>query len=206
MTALTLPQLSTANADFVTPQLAVGGDLDSREPTALAQLRELTECGVTHIVDARLEANDADFVHRFAVATSSELRHLHHGVDDRGQAIPHTWFEVGVQFTQAAIDAGGVVLTHCHMGINRGPSLGYAVLLGQGWDAVEALSAIRAARPIAYIDYADDALAWYHARVGSESAHLIRDVWRVARWREENYLDVAQVIRKVRAGELRRRV
>jgi predicted protein tyrosine phosphatase len=204
MTALALPQLSTANADFVTPQLAVGGDLDRRELAALKQLLELAEAGMTHIVDVRLEANDEDFVQRFAAATSRELRYLHHGVDDRGQAIPHEWFEVGVQFAQAAIDAGGVVLTHCHMGINRGPSLGYALLLGQGWDAVEALSAIRGARPIAYIDYADDALAWYHARVGGDSADLLRDVRRVAQWRRDNYLDASTVIRQVRAGELRR--
>ena len=147
MTALALPQLSTANADFVTPQLAVGGDLDRRALAALEQLLELAEAGMTHIVDVRLEANDEDFVQRFAAA---------------------------------------------------------AVLLGQGWDAVEALSAIRGARPIAYIDYADDALAWYHARVGGDSADLLRDVRRVAQWRRDNYLDASTVIRQVRAGELRR--
>ena len=54
------------------------------------------------------------------------------------------------------------MLAHCHMGINRGPSMGFAILLALGWDAEEALDAIHAARPIAFIAYAEDALRWHH--------------------------------------------
>ena len=87
------------------------------------------------------------------------------------------------------------MLTHCHMGINRGPSLGFAVLLAQGWDVVEALDAIRAARPIAWVAYAEDALRWRHARLGSAPDELERDRRRVVRWRQDNELDLAEVIR-----------
>ena len=44
------------------------------------------------------------------------------------------------------------------MGINRGPSLGFAILLHWGWDPNEAITAIRDARPIANVWYAVDAL------------------------------------------------
>ncbi len=54
------------------------------------------------------------------------------------------------------------MLVHCHMGINRGPSMAYACLLVLGWDPIEAMTAIRTARPIAAIGYAEDALDWHH--------------------------------------------
>ncbi|MEJ7774997.1 MAG: hypothetical protein WKF72_09340 [Nocardioidaceae bacterium] len=55
-------------------------------------------------------------------------------------------------------DPGTKVLLHCHMGINRGPSAGVAVLLATGWDPVDAFDAVRRARPIAHVAYAADAL------------------------------------------------
>jgi len=127
-----MPRLEVANAHFVTLQLLVGGDLDADTQTAVEQLIELTEAGMTHVIDVRLEANDEAFVAEFSAASGLEIGYLHHGVDDRGQRIPGEWFETGVRYALEAIDSGGVVLTHCHMGINRGPSLGFAVLLAQG--------------------------------------------------------------------------
>jgi dual specificity phosphatase 3 len=186
------PPLATANAAFVTPHLLVGGDLDTQDlELAADQLRELVDVGVTHVVDARIEWSDADWVAERAPA----IAYLHHGMDDAGQEVPPEWFEAGVSWSLEALDQGGTVLTHCHMGINRGPSLGFAVLLAQGWDFVEALDAIRSARPIAWVAYADDALRWHHERRGSAPGDLERDRRRLARWREDNHLDLAAVIR-----------
>ena len=108
------------------------------------------------------------------------------------------FFDTTFGYAVAAIDDGGVVLAHCHMGINRGPSLGFAILLHQGWDPVDALTAIRGAREIAYVDYAGDALVWHHERLGSGSAALWEDLERVAEWRRTNQLDVVDVIRRKR--------
>lgn len=201
MATAALPQFERANAHFVTPHLIVGGDLDYDVVTAVDQLLELTASGVTHIVDVRIEASDEDLVADFAEAAGLDIGYLHHGVDDAGQRVAAEWFETGVQYALQAIDAGGIVLAHCHMGINRGPSLGFAVLLAQGWDPVEAIDAIRQARPIAYVDYAVDALAWHHARLDNSAAQLSRDVDRLAKWRRDNQLDVVDVIRKVRTQE-----
>ena len=189
------PVLSTANAAFVTDQLLVGGDLDTRDTElATSQLRELVEAGVTHVVDARIEWNDEEWVSEHA----PEIGYLHHGMDDAGQEVPAEWFDVGVSWALEAMEAQGTVLTHCHMGVNRGPSLGFAVLLAQGWDLVEALDAIRAARPIAWIAYAEDALRWHHERSSSPPGDLERDRERLVRWRSDNELDMAEVIRKMR--------
>lgn len=190
------PTLATADAAFVTPQLLVGGHLDTRDSgLAASQLEELVRVGVTHVVDARIEWTDEHWV----AETAPGLAYLHHGIDDAGQQVPGEWFDVGVGWALAALDEGGTVLTHCHMGINRGPSLGFAVLLAQGWDAIEALDAIRAARPIAWVAYAEDALRWHHQRLSSPSRVLDRDRRRLVRWREDNELDLAAVLRLKRS-------
>lgn len=187
-----LPALRTANAAFVTPHLLVGGDLDTRDlDLATDQLRELVEIGVTHFLDARIEWSDEDWVSE----TAPGVAYLHHGMDDAGQRVPGEWFEVAVSWVLEALGDGGTVLAHCHMGINRGPSLGFAVLLAQGWDAIAALDAIRSVRPIAWVAYAEDALRWHHEKNESPPEELDRDRRRVVQWRQDNELDLEAVLR-----------
>jgi hypothetical protein len=188
-----------ANASFVTERLLVGGDLDLYDDAkAVRQLVELVvDGGVTHVIDCRLEADDTDFY-----AELSDVTYLHHGMDDAGQRVPAEWFDVAVTFALDALNQPGTkVLTHCHMGINRGPSLGYAVLLALGWEPVEAIAAIRAARPIANVWYAEDALRWHHDRKGADPVRRCNDVERLRTWRRDNPLDVVRIIAGVRAGE-----
>jgi dual specificity phosphatase 3 len=195
MTITSSASFELANASWVTDRLLVGGDLDAMNAElATAQLRELTAAGVTHIIDVRVECNDEDVV----TSVDPGLNYLWAGIDDAGQLVPDEWFDKTVGHVTAALaDPRSVVLTHCHMGINRGPSLGYAVLLAQGWDPVEALAAIRAARPIAYVAYAEDALRWHHSTTGVTVAERRADHARLRDWRQANPLDLVRVI----AGE-----
>ena len=176
-----------ANLHFVTPSLAVGGDLQH----VPEQVDDLAARGITHVVDCRIEWSDEQLLAEHL----PHVAYLHHGMDDAGQAVPASWFEEAVSWIEAA-GPDAVVLTHCHMGINRGPSLGYAVLLAQGWDAVEAIAAIRAARPQANVWYAADALRWWHGRQGTDPR---TDLVRVAAWRLAHPLDVVRLIREARA-------
>lgn len=195
MTAAGGIPLEVADAAFVTDRLLVGGDLDTRDgDLAGRQLRELVDAGVTHLVDTRIEWDDLAWV----AERSPEIGYLHLGMDDAGQAVPTAWFEEAVTWALEAIESGGTVLTHCHMGINRGPSLGFAVLLAQGWDALEALERIREVRPIAFVAYAEDALRWHHDREGSSHERLVSDLDRVARWRAQSRVDLEDVIRQKR--------
>jgi len=181
-----------ANASFVTPYLAIGGDLDTTtEDVAVGQLGELGDAGITHVIDVRVEWNDEEWVRK----RRADLEYLHLGIDDAGQQVPDEWFDEGVRFALEAVEAGGVVLSHCHMGINRGPSMGLAVLLALGWDPVEALEAIHAARPIAFIAYAEDALRWHH---GAGAPQLEEDLRRLEQWREDNDLSLQDVLRLAR--------
>ena len=198
-----LPLAELANLHFVTPKLAVGGDLSSEdEGLSRLQLKEICELGITHVVDTRFEWSDEQAVAEHA----SHVRYLHHGMDDAGQQVPHEWFEEAVSWVEAAYeqDPDAIVLTHCHMGINRGPSLGFAVLLSQGWDPVEAIAAIRAARPQANVWYAADALDWHHARTGVPDSVAAEQSAALAAWRQAHPLDVIRIIRQIRQEERRR--
>lgn len=194
----TLPQPEFANLHFVTPRLAIGGDISAYDDELAAlQFAEICSLGITHIVDVRLEWTDAE-----AFASSApHVRYLHHGMDDLGQAVPFAWFEHAVGWIEQAWaqDPDAVVLTHCHMGINRGPSLGFAVLLAEGWDPVDAIATIRTARPHANVWYAADALEWHLARTGADARTADEQRARLAAWREANPLDVVRIIREQRA-------
>jgi protein-tyrosine phosphatase len=187
----TLPAARSANLHFVTPRLAVGGDIEPRR--SIDQLADIHRLGVTHLIDCRVEWSDEVLFARHL----PDVAYLHHGMDDAGQAVPVEWFDEAIDWVDAA-GPDAVVLTHCHMGINRGPSLGFAVLLHEGWDPIDALASIRRARPIANIWYAEDALRWHHRRSRTDPHGDLR---RMADWRSTNPLDVLRIIRTARDQE-----
>jgi dual specificity phosphatase 3 len=158
----------------------------------VGQLQELGDAGITHVIDVRVEWNDQEWWRE----RNAEVDYLHLGIDDAGQRVAPRWFDEGVSFAREAVEGGGVVLAHCHMGINRGPSMGFAILLSLGWDAREALDALHAARPIAFIAYAEDALRWHH---GDASEQLATDLGQLQHWRRTNDRDLDRVMRVVRA-------
>lgn len=187
--------LKYANASRVTTNLWIGGDLDTQHPAiASKQLEELEEAGITDILDCRIEWDDQSWVR----ANKPHIGYLWLGVDDAGQRMPDAWFDRGVVHALERLAAGGTVLVHCHMGINRGPSMGFAIMLALGWDPIEALDRIRERRPIAAAGYAEDALDWWLRKHGSNRTKRDEERTRLLRRRRENDLDVAGIIRRLR--------
>ncbi len=195
----TVPVFQHANAHFVSERLLVGGDLDPDPAHALEQVDELTRLGrVTHVLDVRYEADDE------RLWAETGIGYRWDGIDDAGQVVPVEWFDGVVTWALEVLeDPRHRLLAHCHMGINRGPSAGYAVLLGLGWDPVTAIDTIRRARPIANVWYAEDALRWHHWRTGASRRTRHHDRARLSRWRAEHPLDVVRIIREVRETEHR---
>jgi dual specificity phosphatase 3 len=186
------------NLDFIIPQLATGGDLPANQEDAVRVLQEWRTLGITHVVDNRFEWNDDDLVAEHC----PEIHYLHHGVDDAGQQMPDWWFDLGTEWVRGALrDPDAKVLVHCHMGINRGPSMAYASLLMLGHDPIEAMTMIRSARPIAAIGYAEDALDWHHRTDGASRHQQLAGRQRLEAWREANWIDVVRIIREIRATE-----
>jgi protein-tyrosine phosphatase len=170
-----------ANVSRITDRLLTGGDLplDIGPSGMLLDLRDLESEGVTHILDNRSEWSDEPFVARFAPG----IRYLHNGQEDSGQRMPDEWFNRGARFALQAFERPGTcVLAHCHMGINRGPSMAFAILLAQGLDPVAALDAILAARPIVGLAYAADALDWWHRTSNMPSSLAAQQRAQFADW------------------------
>lgn len=187
-----LPTFVHADANFVTDRLAVGGGLSGHRLVAHQQIVELMDLGITHIADLRAEWSDAELVAEHA----PDIAYLHHPVEDAGQAIPADYFQTLADWaTDALAQPHTKLLVHCHAGVNRGPSGAFTVLLAQGWDVRDALDAIRAVRPIAWIDYADDAIDWHLA---ADEAARTAGHDAVTEWRWRNHLPFNQAIRQTR--------
>ena len=173
--------------------LWLGGDLDDDDLVARAQLDEWVHLGVEHIVDCREERSDHELVHGIA----PWVRYTHVGVDDHGGHQRDEWFEEGVEAALATLVDGGFVYVHCHMGINRGPSMAFAVLLALGWGIREALDALIAARPIVGVIYAADAVRWFGTRNGWDGNEIDRGIGTVRAWHVEQDIDIEKVIRVI---------
>jgi protein-tyrosine phosphatase len=175
-------------------RLIITGDLPHPIADRTALLQQWADAGVTDIVDCRIERTDETFV----ADLQPHIRYHWVGVDDDGGYQPDSWFDEGVAAAVEALrDPDAIVLVHCHMGVNRGPSMAFAILLELGWDALDALAAIRTARPIAGVIYAAQALSWWHRRRGSEQELHQRDEVRVAQWFRRNPLDVSWIVSRI---------
>jgi hypothetical protein len=185
--------------NWVTDRIALSGDLETEWPSrGNTQLQAWVDAGITDIIDVRGECNDR----RFVALNAPHVRYHWFGTHDSGRAQPDDWFADGVTAAQQLLaDPDRKVMIHCHMGVNRGPSMGFAVLLSQGHDPLEALQAIRTARPIAGIIYAEDAVAWWHRTQGTPETLIHRERRRVREWLATNDVDVAWIVSRMRRAQ-----
>jgi dual specificity phosphatase 3 len=164
----------------VTDEIVVSGDLHEDPKRAAHQLEQWRQSGITHVLDTRSEWSDKGLVAKHA----PDLVYGWVGTDDDGSPQPDVWFDDGLGFAAEALrEPDSVLLVHCHMGINRGPSMAYRILLERGWDPICALDAIRGARPIADIGYAGDALGHYHRNHSVAASQRVLDRDRLEAWR-----------------------
>ncbi len=140
----------------------VGGALGSGLGDPAQSLRELVSLGLTHILDCRSESSQARLVARVA----PQVVYSKVGTNDSPTLTTEGWFDSGVGFARQALahNPSAVVLTHCALGQTRGPSMGFAVMLDQGYESGTAFRLIVEARPQARINYAEAALKWHLAR------------------------------------------
>ena len=188
-----------ANVDFVLPRLATGGDLHEDNAIARDQLADLIDQYVDFIVDTLLEFTDEEYVAHM----DPEMKYLHLPVDDDGGEMPRSWYETGTRWVIDALNSSkdGKVFIHCHMGINRGPSLTFATMLVLGYDPVEAIDMIREARPIANVGYAEDALNWFHISQDIAFEERKANQRALKAWRKANPHETSRIIRTIRRGE-----
>jgi len=120
-----------------------------------ADVDQLVAAGVTAIVDARVEFDDAAILMAFY---PSVLYLYDPTADDGVHPKPVHWFQSALGFALPLIvqPKPNCVLFHCAAGIARGPSLAYCVLRALGWSKDDAFNLIKSKRPAATMSYKDD--------------------------------------------------
>ena len=179
----------------VTTWMAISGDLHEDHDVAARQLRQWVAAGITDIVDLRQEWSDAALV----AELEPSIRYHYLGTHDNGSAQTDAWFNAGIAALDTAMASPNAkLMVHCHMGINRGPSMAYAFLLERGWGVVEALDLLRNARPIAAMAYARDALRAHCRRHGISLVDEHELQMLQQQWFDDHAIDVRRVIRLIR--------
>lgn len=185
-------------------RIVLSGDLPHDRQGAEEQLHEWQRFGVTHIVDVRgeVEGPTGDCAdRRFVAEHAPEITYVFLGTHDNGTPQEPRWFDAAIEALAPVLDdPDAVVLVHCHMGVNRGPSLGLRLLLEQGVRPFVALEAIREARPIAVALYADDAIRhWFGVERRSTEGRAIGAL--VDEWHRDNPVDQGWIISRIRIAE-----
>jgi protein tyrosine phosphatase (PTP) superfamily phosphohydrolase (DUF442 family) len=124
----------TLNISWITNSLAIGGAYHPRD------VKRLRAQGVDAIVDLREEAcDDRELLARHGI----ELLHL--PTPDM-RAPSQAALDEGVAWISAKQARGNRVFIHCMHGAGRAPTLGAAVLVANGYRAIDAMRLIRARR------------------------------------------------------------
>lgn len=125
--------------DFITPRLAVGGAIFTRE-----NFEALMRAGFTHIINTTLEFDDRTLCR----GHDREPEILWLPTDDDLQPKPADFFFAGVRFALEALNQpDSKLFVHCASGIHRGPLLALAILRVLGYRPYDAISLLRARRP-----------------------------------------------------------
>jgi len=122
------------NLSRITDQLVVGGSIPVR---AYPRLKAM---GVTGVIDLREEArDDEEALNQLGI----ELLYL--PATDRYAASQEQLLR-GTEWALERLDHGGQVYAHCKHGVGRGPLMGLAILVAQGYNAGEAMRIMRSGR------------------------------------------------------------
>jgi protein-tyrosine phosphatase len=184
----------------VEPWLVLSGDLHPDRDEATRQVAEYRATGITHIIDCREEWDDEGLLLELA----PEITYWNLGTHDDGGPQSDAWFDAGVAAYHRAMQTDGAkVLVHCHMGVNRGPSMGLRLMLEHDPDALpeDCVIAIRRARPIARIHYAEDAARHRFGPAIPENLEGTRKVARMLHVLERDTAGMGDVIHAIRRAE-----
>ena len=180
----------------ITDWLVVSGDLHPDVDVAVEQLRAWQALGITDVIDVRLEYSDEKYVREHA----PEMRYHYLPTDDRGQKQQDEWFDRALEIAQDVREREGRCMVHCHLGVQRAPSLAFRLLIEEGMEPIEALNLIRKRRPVAGIGYAHDAIE--HFLKARKASRREIDSWldRIRRWYASEDIDLRTVIRAMRVS------
>ncbi len=145
----------------INPQLWCGGAITTEE-----DVNAIAALGITADIDCREEFDDHSLIAEFdnfppdspALKNHPQIAYCYDGTPDDGFPKPVSWFQTAWTFAQPILTNGGVVLSHCASGRNRGPSMAYFLLRAQ-WKMTgnEAYDLLKQKRPQVGVAYRADA-------------------------------------------------
>lgn len=141
------------DVSFITERLATGGAVDT-----VADVKTVVAAGIDTLIDCRAEfAQAADFGAYLAGAWP-QLTYCSCPTVDDGMPKDAAWFAPGIAAALTALERPqSRVLAYCSLGINRGPSMAYAILRALGYAGDDAFDLLIAKRPLVGVAYRADA-------------------------------------------------
>jgi len=128
-------------------RIALGSGVWTREDAEY-----VATVGITHVIDCTSTPDER-------VYRGLGVQHFACKTQDDGEHKAAAWFHRGIAIARSALaDPDARLLVHCAAGINRGPSMAYAILRAVvGLSRDDAYAAIKRVRPLAAMRYRDDA-------------------------------------------------
>lgn len=123
---------------WITPKIAVSGRQQLSDAPHMAQT------GITAVLNLTIRPDP-----KWTFQTHND------GTPDDGQPKSAAWFRDGINFVLNALPHGKVLI-HCEAGVNRGPSMAYAVLRSQGRSISDATELVTRKCGVKSIRYAAD--------------------------------------------------
>ena len=106
--------------------------------------RTLLRAGITHIVNMRIEFDDAS--NGLTLGDEPKFGYCYLPTMD-DEAVSPSHIAEGIDFIRKAIESGGKVYIHCSAGVGRAPTMAAAYLISEGYSTEETLDLIRRTRP-----------------------------------------------------------
>ena len=92
-------------------------------------------------------------------------------------------------------------MVHCHMGVNRAPSMVFYLMLKEGYEPDEALALIRSNRPIAACYYAESAWRTFAEDENLSAKELENGLYEIDKFFVDNHINLRDVIHQIRQVE-----
>ena len=183
----------------ITNDIVLSGDLSHRFVEAKQQLVEWRDEGVTHIIDCREEWNDKQIVDEHGHG----IEYIWMGTHDRGGNQHGSWYEEGWNHYQRIMEADpeAKVMVHCHMGVNRAPSMVFYLMIREGYEPAEALELIRTNRPIAACYYAQSAWITFAEEEDISNEELADGLTEIDKFFVDHHINLRETIHQIRQVE-----
>ena len=136
-------------------------------------------------------------------SVDDSIEYLNLGTHDAGGNQDAKWYRDGWDYYERLIEDNpdNKLMVHCHMGVNRAPSMVFYLMLKEGYEPDEALALIRSNRPIAACYYAEAAWRTFAEDENLSAKELENGLYEIDKFFVDNHINLRDVIHQIRQVE-----